>query len=202
MEIKNIIFDFGNVLLYWDSRIAFKGKYDEAVIDQWYEEIHFDYINDLTDRGEDWVELIDAQDCDQKWKDMAYYYLEHVKETLWGLVPGMAELIAELQANGYKIFGLTNWDLFCLDYLFEKVEYLKTFDDIVVSSKVKLIKPDPKIYELAIKQFNIVPEETVFTDDRIVNIEAAEKFGINGHLFTTAENLRKYLSSVGVKCQV
>ena len=53
------------------------------------------------------------------------------------------------------------------------------FDGLIISGEEKLIKPDPKIFNLASKRFNLIPEYTVFIDDRLENINAAIKLGFN-----------------------
>ena len=52
---------------------------------------------------------------------------------------------------------------------------MQLFDGLLISGEDKLIKPDQAIYELAKKRFNLDPEETVFIDDKLENIEAAQK---------------------------
>ena len=47
----------------------------------------------------------------------------------------------------------------------------------IISGKEKLVKPDAQIYKVAINRFNLIPEETVFIDDKKENIEAANKLG-------------------------
>ena len=53
--------------------------------------------------------------------------------------------------------------------------FLQLFDGLLISGEDKLIKPDQAIYQLAKKRFNLDPEETVFIDDKLENIEAAQK---------------------------
>ena len=48
---------------------------------------------------------------------------------------------------------------------------------MIISGKEKLVKPDVQIYKLAVNRFNLIPEETVFIDDKKENIEAANKLG-------------------------
>ena len=56
----------------------------------------------------------------------------------------------------------------------DQYTFLKDFDGKIISGRDLLIKPDPAIYELAISRFNLIPEETLFIDDRLDNIEAAQ----------------------------
>jgi len=76
--------------------------------------------------------------------------------------------------------------------------FLNDFDDIIVSARVGLIKPDPAIYKLAIDQFKIIPEETIFIDDRVENIDAAISLGINGYLFKNAELLHEEIEALSL----
>ena len=57
----------------------------------------------------------------------------------------------------------------------ERYPFLKDFDGKIISGRDFLIKPDPAIYKLAISRFDLIPEETLFIDDRLENIEAANK---------------------------
>ena len=56
---------------------------------------------------------------------------------------------------------------------------LKYFDGLLISGEVKLIKPSPRIYELAMLRFNLLSKETVFVDDRLENVLIAQKLGFN-----------------------
>ena len=57
------------------------------------------------------------------------------------------------------------------------------FDHIIASCDVKLLKPDPTIYTLTLARIGCRAEESVFIDDREVNVKAAEKLGINGIVY-------------------
>ena len=68
----------------------------------------------------------------------------------------------------------------------------------MVSGEVKLLKPDPAIYFLALDRFRLRPDEALFVDDRAINVEGAEAVGMKGHLFTTAKGLRARLEAEGL----
>jgi epoxide hydrolase-like predicted phosphatase len=66
------------------------------------------------------------------------------------------------------------------------------FEEIVVSAEIHLVKPDPKIYEIALDQLKVPAQEAVFIDDFIENIEGAENVGMTGiHFRSTAEVMEK-----------
>lgn len=68
------------------------------------------------------------------------------------------------------------------------------FDQITISHQVKLIKPDPKIFEFTLDKLSVKAEEAIFVDDNSKNVEAAQALGVQGIVFTTNENLKKDLS--------
>ena len=53
--------------------------------------------------------------------------------------------------------------------------FLQSFNGLLISGEDNMMKPDAEIYELAITRFNLIPQETVFIDDKLENIEAAKK---------------------------
>jgi putative hydrolase of the HAD superfamily len=73
------------------------------------------------------------------------------------------------------------------------------FDEMIISAEVGLMKPDPRIYRLALKKLGALPEESVFLDDVLVNVEAARSVGMNAIHFTqperTLEELKQLLSN-------
>ena len=78
---------------------------------------------------------------------------------------------------------------------FENWEFFKYFDGKVVSGHCKLLKPEKEIYELLCSTYSLKPNECVFIDDTKANIEAAEKFGINGIHLTDINILEDKISN-------
>lgn len=104
-----------------------------------------------------------------------------------GLYKKTEEIISKLQANGIKTGILSN--LREMDYLRHKEEIdFNSFDYIFFSYKMKLLKPNPNIYNEVIKVCNCLPSEIYFFDDRIENVTAAKSVGINAYQ-VTGENI-------------
>lgn len=76
--------------------------------------------------------------------------------------------------------------------------WLSRFDALVWSYELRMAKPEAGIYRHVLKELGTRAEETLFLDDRAVNIEAAEALGIKGLLFTTVEQLRADLIETGL----
>ena len=89
-----------------------------------------------------------------------------------------AELIAELKAAGYRLFVLSNMSKDYIEFLRE-MPIFQHFEGEIVSCEVGLIKPEREIYNLLLDRYNLVPEQTMFIDDRKPNVDAAAEVGIN-----------------------
>ena len=83
---------------------------------------------------------------------------------------------------GYRMYVLSNACQLFYEYFPRRFDE-KLFDGIMVSSTVRLIKPDPRIYELLCSTYDLKPEECVFIDDRADNVEAAQGVGMQGIVF-------------------
>jgi epoxide hydrolase-like predicted phosphatase len=94
----------------------------------------------------------------------------------------------------YKLGVLTNVQR----TIFEKVAAgrLDPFDVVVVSSDHKIIKPDPRIFELTISQLGVPTSEIVFVDDKAPNVEAAQNLGMKGIVYTSFDDFKKQLAEI------
>lgn len=96
----------------------------------------------------------------------------------------MIERVRELKRT-YKIGLLTNMGPGTLDEIFDETERNELFDTVVVSSEVGMIKPSRDIFELTSEQLGVPADQTIFIDDRPVNVDGAERTGMQTILFTT-----------------
>ena len=109
----------------------------------------------------------------------------------------MFDLLTQLKAEGYKLYGLTNW---CSKVHLTMTQFpiFKLLDGQIISSEEKVIKPEPEIYQRLFTKFNLKPEECIFTDDRVENIEGGSRLGMDGIVFKDAKQyereLREYLA--------
>jgi 2-haloacid dehalogenase len=111
----------------------------------------------------------------------------------------MHELVAELDAHGIPLFAITNFSAEFWPPFFERERaFFSRFRDIIVSGEVKLLKPDPAIYYLALDRFGLHPREALFVDDRQINVDAARAVGMAAHLFIDAADFRARLRDEGL----
>ena len=110
---------------------------------------------------------------------------ETVKSEWMDLVKINSELIDFIKKikDKYKIVLLSNASETFLKRILNKYKLYDLFDNIIISSKEKLVKPSMEIYNLAINRMNVKPKEALIIDDNIVNIEGAKQAGIEGILY-------------------
>lgn len=193
----NLIFDFGNVLVRWEPQRVYLPYFGGDEAQYWYFWRHVcnPELRNRIDAGEDQQQCINSQKA--LFPDYAApleMFITDWEDTLPGEMPGMRELLQQLKADPrYRIFGLTNWSMETFPLARKKFEILQMIDNYVVSGDVKLVKPDPAIFRLALDRFGIRADETTFIDDNPDNVEAAKRLGMDGIVFTNADSLRAEL---------
>ena len=118
-------------------------------------------------------------------------------ETKTQLNDSMIELIDQLR-DGYQIGLVTNSPQGLVRKILQINNIERYFDEIVISGEIGLIKPDPKIFKVALKKLNLSATEVVFVDDLENYLEGAKQAGIPGILFTDIDQLKSDLRKAGV----
>jgi putative hydrolase of the HAD superfamily len=103
----------------------------------------------------------------------------------------------KVKERGFLTGILSNMGENVLSNMERTFDWLPRFDVLVWSFQLHMVKPDAAIYRHLLKELGTRAEETLFIDDRAVNIEAAEALGIKGLVFTTVEQLRADLIAQG-----
>jgi 2-haloacid dehalogenase len=195
MSIRNIIFDFGNVLVQWHPELIY-GEYfgDEAKAWWFLRHVADNEWRGRIDAGESTAACIDELKARQpEYTEAIELYRSRWREMLSGEVPGMREVINELRAKGYEIYGLTNWSMETFPAARERFGILQMIDRYVVSGAERLIKPDYRLFHVLLDRYGLKAGECVFVDDNPDNVAAAETLGMKGIVFTGAEALHKQL---------
>ena len=110
-------------------------------------------------------------------------------------VPGMVELLADLKEAGFRLYLLSNTSVAYHRFRSE-IPGIRYFDDTLISADVGLVKPDPEIFHLACRRFDIIPSESAFIDDTPINAEAAHYVGMRAFVFNDdVDDLRIRLNS-------
>jgi putative hydrolase of the HAD superfamily len=187
--IHNIIFDIGNVLLdfCWEKHFASLGFTNE-VYDKVAKATVLSPTWEAFDQGifapDQLLEMFIKNDPSVE-KEIRQVY-DSINGTI-EIYPYTLSWIEDLKKRGYHIYVLSNFSEKLHKECGNKLDFLKEIDGYILSYQEKLIKPDDQIYQLLIKRYNLNPEESVFIDDKMVNIKAARKSGLHGIVFTSYE---------------
>ena len=201
--IKNVVFDFGGVLLDWNPRYFYKSIFnDDQKMEYFVQNIATSTWNAQMDKGRSFEECMkELAEQYPEYKDPIMLYRKGWETMLKGPIEsGMRVLDAVMNAQKFKVYGLTNWSAETFPGTFNKYKFLQKFEGIVVSGEEQMIKPEKGIYLTLIERYNLVPEETFFMDDNIQNVETALSRGINAVQFTgTDKNLEQIAKILNIK---
>ena len=111
--------------------------------------------------------------------------------------PAMLAWAAQLKQRGLLTAILSNIGDSVLASVEREFDWIHRFDVLVWSYQLHLAKPDPAIFRHALRELGTRPEETLFLDDKLVNVEAARALGIKALQFSTVDRLRADLVAVG-----
>ena len=199
--IKNIIFDFGGVLVDWNPHYLFDKYFNDIEESNYFvENVCNTEWNAEMDGGKPFEQAVKERTAMfPKYAEPLKLYQTNWMDTMGEEIPGMYDLIKSLKENGFPvIYGLTNWSAETFPAVQKTYRIFSLIDNIVVSGEVKQLKPNPEIFHILLNNYNLKAEESLFIDDNIKNVEGAKAVGINAVLFRGVEKLREDLKKLRV----
>lgn len=191
------IFDYGGVLVGNQSQAdrehlaALAGIPIERLFDLYWAR-RLDYDRGDLSRGEYWQSLAASAGThlDQRTIDE----LAEADVRSWmHFVPPMWEWIADLRRAGKRVAMLSNMPRDMGEALRAETDRLNAFDCATLSYEIRATKPDAAPYEHCLNALGTKPEETIFFDDKLPNVQAAERLGIRAIHFTDREEALRRL---------
>jgi putative hydrolase of the HAD superfamily len=184
--IKNLVFDFGNVLIRYEpeyivSQYVTDPEDRRLITDVLFDRLYWDPLDDGSITDEEVVRYSCARLPERLHSvagEIYYNWGKHLPE-----MPGMWDLVRRVkQEYGVRVYLLSN-----IGSLFARFEHLypifDEMEDRIFSALVGHVKPNKDMFEYLCTRTGILPEETLFIDDAKRNIDGAEAFGIKGYLF-------------------
>ncbi len=200
MKIKNVVFDFGQVIIKFVPEIMVSPYVtDEAdkrlICDVLFDRLYWDKLDKGTISNGEVLEACRTRLPQRLWEitDKIYYnWIYNVPE-----IEGMRELIIKLKSKyGVGIFLLSNISNYFVEHKNE-FSIFTYFDKCIYSAPIGIVKPSFEIFDYLCKECNINPKEAIFIDDNELNIKAAVQFGLNGYVFDgDVEKLENYLDTI------
>lgn len=198
MGIKNIVFDVGKVLVYFEpdwimNKLGFEEETKAVLRKAMFE----DSLWNEVDRGVMTIEeLVSAfaKNAPAYEKEIRETYL-HVGDSI-ELLPHAVEWTSSLKERGYHLYIISNYGEYTLEQTKAKMDFLQYMDGAIFSYQYQIIKPDVRIYEQLLKNYDLRAEECVFIDDKAENVEAAKAAGYQGIVFTDYETVKEQLEEI------
>jgi 2-haloacid dehalogenase len=199
-DIRAVVFDFGGVLFDWSADYLYRELIPDEAERRWFlTHVCSPDWNLKQDCGrpiaEAEAELI-ALHPDHA--DLIRAFYGQWPKTLRGILDDGVALLEQLHVAGVPLYGLTNWSAETYHHVDDKYDFLKRFRHVVVSGRVGMVKPDPRIFAHLLEHVDQPAERCVFIDDNVHNADAANALGFHGIAHRNAAETAAMLRGLGV----
>jgi 2-haloacid dehalogenase len=196
-----VVFDLGGVLIDWNPRYLYRKLFDgnDAAMEHFLATVCTSSWNEEQDAGRTLAEAgTSLKLLHPSHAAMIDAWFERYDEMLAGPIVGTVDILAELRTSGLPLYALSNWSAETFPIALKRFEFLKWVRGVLLSGEAKLLKPDPRFFELFLETFAIDPAHAVYIDDLRPNVEAATALGMHGIVFTDPPTLRGELARLGL----
>ena len=150
------------------------------------------------ERGEVSEEQFHDEFCQATGKALDIAEMRHAAADIFWLNESIVPVLHQLKAAGKRLVLLSNTSVTHLKFIERNFNVLELMDDRVTSFEAGALKPEDRIYEVAISKAMCEPNECFYTDDIEAYIRRAETFGIHARLYTTTERLLSSLLELNI----
>lgn len=199
MAIKNIIFDFGGVLIDWNPRYFYKDIFSDInEMEYFLTKVWSPEWNMKHDAGLSFSHITsELQELHPKYRNEIEMYQYNWELMIKGEIYENTVLLNPLKSK-YRLFGLTNWSAEAFPVIYPKYEFFKVFEGIIVSGEEKQVKPGKEIYQLLLNRYGLLVSESLFIDDSLKNIETANELGFSTIHLNGTQSLKQILLDRGI----
>jgi 2-haloacid dehalogenase len=195
-----VVFDFGGVLFDWSAEYLYRELIPDDEKRRWFlTHVCSPAWNLKQDGGRP---IADAEAeliaLHPEHADLIRAFYGQWPRTLRGLLDDGVALLEQLHEAGVPLYGLTNWSAETYHYVEDKYDFMKRFRHVVVSGRIGIVKPDPRIYAHLLEHAKQKAEHCVFIDDNAKNAEAATALGWHGITHRSGAETSARLRDLGV----
>ena len=188
--IKTILFDADGVVLIaepFSSQLAHQYNLPPQAINEFFNNDFLDCLIDTKDLQEELAKRASHWGWRGSSEQLLNYWFAQENKIETGLV----DYIKDLRAEGYTCYCATNQEKYRTVFVREKMGFDTIFNGIFSSSTLGFRKPDPRFFETVLNQLQIKnPQEILFWDDKLENIQAARSSGIQAELYTAFQDFK------------
>ena len=201
--INAIIFDLGGVLIDWNPEYVYLDVFngDRQKMKWFFDNVCTSDWNENQDAGYPMAKATEERIAlFPEHEDLIRMFYGRWVDMLGDAIHETVGILDKLiKSNKYKVVALTNWSHETFPIALKKFEFLHWFEGIVVSGEEKTRKPFADIYNITLERYNINAGNSIFIDDNLRNVEAANALGINGIHFKNAQLLIKQLKDYKIE---
>ncbi len=199
--MKSVIFDLGGVLIDWNPRHLYRKLFpgDEAAMERFLGEICTMEWHLQHDAGRPFAETCAELKLRHPGHDaLIDAFAARHDEMTAGAIPETVALLERLAAGGVPLYAITNYPAETFPIAQKKFPFLALFRDVAVSGRERILKPDAELFRILFRRNNIVPEQAIFIDDSIKNVDAARALGLHAIHFGSPDQLEQEMAQLGV----
>lgn len=198
-EIRLIVCDFGGVICTFDYRIFCErlARRTGRTADQIFAAAFGDHLQADFETGKLSGREYHRAVMARLQADVPYAEFSRTYGDIFTEIPATVDLLRRLHAR-YPLYLLSDTNEIHFGYVRETVKVLSAFDQCIVSYEVGAMKPDPRIYQEALRRSGLPAKACVFVDDRPANVEGAARVGMHAVRFESAEQFAADLTCLGV----
>jgi epoxide hydrolase-like predicted phosphatase len=195
--IKNIVFDLGNVLISFRPSKYFDDKnYPETIKSKIIPDIFGSKEWLMLDNGD--ISTAEAIEAISLKSSLQKEEIAHIFKLRTGMMFPLDQnvrLLPGLKKQGYRLYFLSNFPIDIFEEIKTGYFFFRYFDGGVISSEVKVSKPDRHIFEIFLEKYSLAAEECLFIDDIEINVRSAEGLGMKGLVTFGSEEISKELAA-------
>lgn len=197
--IGAVVFDIGNVLIEWQPERFYDRVMDREERQRMFAEIDLHGMNEAIDRGAPFRQTVeDFAARHPGWQDRIRLWYHNWADMAAPEIPGSVRILRALRARGVPVFALSNFGEEPFAQALPRYPFLGEFDRTYLSGRLRVTKPDPRIYALVEADCGHPPGALLFADDRAENIAAAAARGWQVHHFDGPDGFAARLVAEGL----
>ena len=202
-SVENIIFDLGNTLIYFDycyffDRVALhEKKVNARKLKRYFIDKKFGYkLAKGTISPKDFFKILKKKfNLKIGYSDFIFFY----SDIFWANTPMKNFLERISKVKRFKLFLLSNTDPAHLNFIDKNFTFVRLLKKRILSYKVRMNKPEKKLFRYTLEKFNLIPEKTLLIDDLKDNILSASSLGIKTIHYSNHKAFLKRFSALARK---
>ena len=193
-----VVFDVGNVLLTFSPEKLLAelfpddGALRATLMERMFRSPYWVMLDHGTLSSEEAVTAMAGRDASLR--PIIAQVLEYRLNLKQVIQEGLDALHA-CRAHGKKTYVLSNYQDYAFQYVYDRYDFFRLFDGLVISAREGLVKPDPAIYKTLTDRYGLDPARTLFIDDAAANIEGAIHAGWQGFWFNRPGKLSAFFGA-------